>query len=158
MQTATLSRARSRRWLCAALSAVLVLLAVRGAGAGQPAVPAAHAPGDAPAPTAAIAPTEPSAPAPAQPTAPAPAPSVATAPAGDPSNAPTLTPDLPPVPAPTLEAPAMPPPPPRKPFYRKDWFWGAIGVVVLTVGIVLIATSGSDPQAPSTALGNMRAF
>ncbi len=170
MQTAAWSRAGSSRWLCAGLAAALALLAVGAARADEPAVPAAP-PASAvpPAPTTPVIPpasAAPIAPAPAAPAAPAPAAPIAPAAtepiappvSGDPGSAPTLTAEPPAVPPPALEAPAPPPPPPRKPFYRKDWFWGAVGVVVLTVGIVLIATSGSDAKAPSTTLGNMRAF
>jgi hypothetical protein len=90
--------------------------------------------------------------------APAPAAVVPVPPPGSPAS-PTLTPDLPVVAAPALDQPA-PAGPVRqgKPFYRKDWFWGAIGVMVLTAAIVLVATSGSSADAPTTTLGNMRAF
>lgn len=71
---------------------------------------------------------------------------------------PALTPELPAVPPPALDLAPSPPPPAGKPFYRKTWFWGAVGVVVLTAAIVLIATSGAGDQAPTTTLGNMRAF
>jgi hypothetical protein len=67
-------------------------------------------------------------------------------------------------PAPTtLEAPlfvpTLPPPPRHVPIYRKDWFWGAISVLVLT-GIVVLAVSlsNADPVTPATRLGDMRAF
>jgi hypothetical protein len=74
----------------------------------------------------------------------------------------TLAPELPPSAPLTLEAPAPAPAAPlrsHRPFYRKDWFWGAVGVVVLTAAIVLLATtSSSAEQPPPTTLGNMRAF
>ncbi|MFL5304239.1 MAG: hypothetical protein ACJ8F1_03460 [Polyangia bacterium] len=89
------------------------------------------------------------------------APDTAAAPVAPvpPGAPPTLTPDLPVVAAPVLDQPSPAGPVPHgKPFYRKDWFWGAIGVIVLTATIVLVATSGSSSDAPVTTLGNMRAF
>ena len=44
------------------------------------------------------------------------------------------------------------------PFYRKDWFWGAVGVVILTTAIILVSVASSGADTPSTTLGNMRAF
>lgn len=45
------------------------------------------------------------------------------------------------------------------PIYRKDWFWGAIGVLVLTGAVLFaVALSNGDPNTPSTKLGDMRAF
>jgi hypothetical protein len=62
---------------------------------------------------------------------------------------------------PALEAPLLaPPPPPRRvPFYQRHWFWGAVGVVVVT-GMILfaVALSNADPVKPQTRLGDMRAF
>ena len=53
--------------------------------------------------------------------------------------------------------PAQQPPP--EPYYRKIWFWGAVGVVVVTVAVILIAGSGSSgPATPTTTFGNMDAF
>jgi hypothetical protein len=53
-------------------------------------------------------------------------------------------------------------PPPAKrhvPFYRKDWFWAGVGVLVITGAILLsVALSSQDPLTPSTRLGDMRAF
>jgi len=73
-----------------------------------------------------------------------------------------LPPELAPAPPLTLEAPAPAPIMPlrsHRPFYRRDWFWGAIGVAIMTTVIVLLATSGSgSQQPPATTLGNMRAF
>lgn len=79
-------------------------------------------------------------------------------PAAPPSGLPTLTPD-PAAPAPplTLENRPSPPPDAPKPFYRKAWFWGAVGVVVVTAAIILIA-SQSEGGPPDTHLGNMHAF
>ncbi|HVT10157.1 MAG TPA: hypothetical protein VHO67_22010 [Polyangia bacterium] len=108
---------------------------------------------DAPADAAAVS-ADAGAPAPAPPAAAV----VPVAPAGS-GVTPTLTPDLPVVAAPALDQPSPAGPPVQgKPFYRKDWFWGALGVVVLTAAIVLVATSGSSSDPPSTTLGNMRAF
>jgi hypothetical protein len=44
------------------------------------------------------------------------------------------------------------------PFYRKDWFWGSIGLVVLTTAIIIVASSSSGASAPSTTLGDKHAF
>jgi hypothetical protein len=110
----------------------------------------------------------------AQTTAPAPQPAPPleagdTAPAPGAPPAPEVISPLGPAVAPaptTLEAPLVtstspiPPPPPRPvPFYRRDWFWGAVSVVVLT-GIVVLAVSlsNADPVTPTTRLGDMRAF
>jgi hypothetical protein len=64
--------------------------------------------------------------------------------------------------APALTAPLVVPAPPAPrhvPIYRKDWFWGAVGVLVLTGAIVLaVSLSNADPATPSTRLGDMRAF
>jgi hypothetical protein len=71
----------------------------------------------------------------------------------------TLAPELLPSAPLTLDAPApVAALPPRPPFYHRNWFWGAVGVVVLTTAIVLIATSTARDEPPSTTLGNMRAF
>lgn len=63
---------------------------------------------------------------------------------------------------PALTAPLVVPAPPAPrhvPIYRKDWFWGAVGVLVLTGAIVLaVSLSNADPATPSTRLGDMRAF
>ena len=53
-------------------------------------------------------------------------------------------------------APMTPPPSPEPPFYKRHWFWGAIGVVALTAVVIVVASSG--PDQPDTNLGNMRAF
>jgi hypothetical protein len=63
--------------------------------------------------------------------------------------------------SPPLAAPEPPPPPPplREPLYRKDWFWGAVGVLVLTTAIVIsLSLANADPATPNTKLGDMRAF
>ncbi len=106
-------------------------------------------------------------PAPAAPPPPAQAPT-ATPPPGEPQNV-----SPPPAPAPPLTlAPAPPPPPPLEldrrtqqaaserpvPFYRKEWFWGTVGLVVLSTAIIIAASGSSGPSPPSTALGNMHAF
>ena len=50
-------------------------------------------------------------------------------------------------------------PPPPEPFYKKLWFWGAVGVVVLTFTVITIASSDSSgPGVPNTTFGNMHAF
>jgi hypothetical protein len=77
--------------------------------------------------------------------------------------APTLAPEPGAGAAPlTLEQPgqvaATAPPAPAKPFYRKVWFWAAVGVVVATVTIVLIATANGGPDTPTTNLGDHHAF
>jgi hypothetical protein len=63
---------------------------------------------------------------------------------------------------PTLQAPLVVPAPaaPRKvPIYRSQWFWGAVGVFVVT-GMVLLAValSNQGSATPGTRLGDMRAF
>jgi hypothetical protein len=101
-------------------------------------------------------------------TAPAPGapPPAAAPPASEPVTPLTTTG----APAPGAAAPAAtaaveplivpPPPAPRRiPIYRRDWFWGAIGIVVVTGMVVLALTlSGGDPSTPNTRLGDMRAF
>ena len=44
------------------------------------------------------------------------------------------------------------------PFYRKSWFWGTVGLVVLTTAIILVSASTSGSSPPTTTLGNMHAF
>ncbi|HVU50958.1 MAG TPA: hypothetical protein VHL80_09750, partial [Polyangia bacterium] len=53
-----------------------------------------------------------------------------------------------------------PPPAPRQvPVYRRNWFWGAIGVALVTGVVVLfLSLSNQDPPTPGTRLGDMRAF
>jgi hypothetical protein len=83
-----------------------------------------------------------------------------------PGAPPTAVPPLPapsPVPAQTaVVEPLYTPPPPEPqqlPLYRRNWFWGAIGVVLVT-GVVLlfVSLSNADPPTPGTRLGDMRAF
>ena len=54
----------------------------------------------------------------------------------------------------------MPPPAPRRaPFYRRDWFWAAVGVVAISTAIILVSVSSAgNPDAPASTLGNMHAF
>ena len=72
----------------------------------------------------------------------------------------TLTPE--PAPAPPLELDrrtAQPPSERPVPFYRKNWFWGTVGLVVLTTAIIVVSTSTmSSSSPPMTTLGNMHAF
>lgn len=61
-----------------------------------------------------------------------------------------------------VTAPGLTPPPPavrRRPIYREDWFWAAVGVVLITGAIVtFFALRDPDPAKPQTELGDMRAF
>jgi hypothetical protein len=122
--------------------------------------PAATAP-----PSAANPPAPP--PAPAAPPPPAQAPT-ATPPPGEPQNV-----SPPPAPAPPLTlVPVATPAPPLEldqrtqqaaseqpvPFYRKEWFWGTVGLVVLTTAIIITASATSGTAPPATTLGNMHAF
>lgn len=92
-------------------------------------------------------------------------------PAAPPADAPpetagstTPTPTLTPEPVQTLplaldrRAPQGPESGRPVPLYRKDWFWGAVGVVILTTAIILVSVASSGADTPSTTLGNMRAF
>jgi hypothetical protein len=46
-----------------------------------------------------------------------------------------------------------------EPIYRKVWFWGAVGVVVATVALILIWNLSSNENGPpDTTFGNMNAF
>jgi hypothetical protein len=105
-------------------------------------------------------------------------PAPASPPSSDVPGAPPLQ-EIPPsapagAPAPTLTQEPAPPSPPLaldqpstassatdaarpRPFYRKLWFWGAVGVVVATAAIILIATHGGQ-DTPSTTFGDMHAF
>ncbi len=51
------------------------------------------------------------------------------------------------------------PVPRPEPFYDTLWFWGAVGVVVATVAVILVwnLSSNGDPP-PDTTFGNMHAF
>ncbi len=139
----------SRTWTGTA--AVLAVLVVLGAQVARAEAPAADAGASVPAAADAGA----LAPAPHESAA---APVVPVAPPGS-ATAPTLTPDLPVVAAPALDQPTPAGPLPQgKPFYRRDWFWGAIGIIVMTATIVWVATSASSSDAPATTLGDKRAF
>ncbi len=113
----------------------------------------------------------------AQTTTPPPAsapPAAAPFEAGDTAPPPGVQPVVPPgtvVPLPPAAEPGLPspataplvvpaPPAPRdEPLYRRDWFWGAVGVLVLTGAIILaVSLSSADPTTPNTKLGDMRAF
>jgi hypothetical protein len=113
--------------------------------------PSVLAPGDP-----VLAPGEP-APPPVAPPPPAPGASAPPAPslAPPPATAPGVTAGLAvePVPPPGADLTQ-----PRPPFYRKPWFWGAVGVAVLTGVIILVAVSASGNPKPDTTLGDMRAF
>jgi hypothetical protein len=114
----------------------------------------------------------------AEPTAPPPSPSLESADTAPPGAAPaaTVQPIGPPAsaetvaPAPaatvtaaaTVADPGLTPVPPAarpKPFYRRSWFWGTVGVVLLTGAIIgILSLQPTDPATPSTKLGDMRAF
>ena len=108
-----------------------------------------------------------------------PPPTVATPPAGDAvvplGQPPPAAPAAPPAPmeaapppqatppyapSPALTAAPEPAPlPADRPFYKKRWFWGAVGVFVFTGIIIAVAVSSSGgPSTPNTTLGDMRAF
>ena len=123
-------------------------------------------------PSAATPPAPPAEPAPPPPPAQAP---TATPPPGQPPTltpppaaapateaAPlTLTPELSPTSAPPLEldrSTAQPASERPVPFYKKSWFWGTVGLVVLTTALIVLSTATSDPSPPMTTLGNMHAF
>ncbi|HSZ84248.1 MAG TPA: hypothetical protein VLA14_18310 [Polyangia bacterium] len=54
---------------------------------------------------------------------------------------------------------SLPPREQRPKVYETRWFWGAVGVVVVTAAIVLaLGLSSRNPTTPSTKLGDMRAF
>lgn len=75
------------------------------------------------------------------------------------TTAPTLTPEPATPPPLALDLPAQPNPAGRPtPFYRKDWFWGALGLAVLTTAVILVSVASSGTDTPTTTLGNMRAF
>jgi hypothetical protein len=44
------------------------------------------------------------------------------------------------------------------PFYRKEWFWGTAGLVVLSTAIILVSSASSGSAPPPTTLGDMHAF
>ena len=124
---------------------------------------------DAPPPSAATPPAPPAEPAPPPPPADAPTatpppgepPNLAPPPAPAPASAPPLTLTPEPAPAPPLELDrrtAQPPSERPVPFYRKNWFWGTVGLVVLTTAIIVVSASISGSSPPTTTLGNMHAF
>jgi hypothetical protein len=130
------------RSLAALVMAGAILLASRGRAAAETpatAPPPALEAGDTAPPAGAPPPTH------VEPLEPSPPPSTLTAPTPDAFSAPLVVP---------------PPPAPRhEPIYRKDWFWGAVGVVLLTGAIIFVlAVSSGDPTTPNTKLGDMRAF
>jgi hypothetical protein len=120
-------------------------------------------------PSAATPPAPPAEPAPPPPPAQAP---TATPPPGQPptltpppaaASAPplTLTPEPSPASAPPLELDrrtAQPAPERPVPFYKKDWFWGTVGLVVLTTAIIVLSSATSGTSPPMTTLGDMHAF
>jgi hypothetical protein len=69
---------------------------------------------------------------------------------------------LTPVPTTGVASPLVAPAPPARrpqPFYRREWFWGAVGLVVVTAIVVTVLTLGTgDPETPATKLGDMHAF
>jgi len=53
----------------------------------------------------------------------------------------------------------VPPREQRPKVYEERWFWGAVGVVVITAAVVILfAVNSANPTTPSTKLGDMRAF
>ncbi len=71
----------------------------------------------------------------------------------------TLTPESAPAPPLELDRRTAPAPSERPvPFYRKNWFWGTVGLVVLTTAIIVVSTTTSGSSPPTTTLGNMHAF
>jgi len=93
-------------------------------------------------------------------------------PPATPADAPQAAPPVQPLsptmaPEPTLAPPlqlterstqAQPAPWPE-PFYRKTWFWFAVGAVIGTVAIIVLWNLGSnDNGPPKTTYGNMNAF
>ena len=142
MQSPRRSRETGRRsrWGAIVLLGILFGPGVAGAQTARPVVEAADAGAsvpDAQAPAAAAQ-------APAAPPPPALAPTLAPEPAAA----------LPPL---TLDQ-GPPPRPGHVPFYRKDWFWGGVGVLVLTAVVLLFSAGSSNPPTPTTTLGDMRAF
>ncbi|HXT99922.1 MAG TPA: hypothetical protein VN903_02955 [Polyangia bacterium] len=116
-------------------------------------------------------PVDPAAPpAAVPPPAAAPAPAAAEPPAAPPAGAPgapvaPLSPTMAPEPAgaPPLVLTERTEPlktePRPEPFYDKPWFWGALGVVVATVAIILVWNISSNRKGPpDTTFGNMNAF
>ena len=147
---------RRPRWGAAVLVGILLGAGLARAQTVPPAMPGTAA-ADAGAPLPDAQAPAPDAQAPAAPPAPDQAPA-ATPPPGATAPVPTLTPE-PPAALPALTLDQGPPPRPGNvPFYRKDWFWGGVGVLVLTAVILLFSAGSSNPATPSTTLGDMRAF
>jgi hypothetical protein len=140
--------------------AVLMLALVSGLARAQPEPPAA-APAPTPAPARVV--EEPT-PPPAPTTAPAATPSIeTTAPTEGttttaPMPIPTLTPEPTQAPPSLALDPGRPPTRPSSPFYQRDWFWGAVGLVILTTAVILVSVASSGTDTPTTTLGSMRAF
>jgi hypothetical protein len=139
------------------LPVLLVLALVSGVARAQPEPPTvtpAPAPAPAPEPTPTPAPT--TAPA-ATPSIEATAPTVGTTTAA-PMPTPTLTPEPTQAPPPLALDPGRPQTRPSSPFYQRDWFWGAVGLVILTTAVILVSVASSGTDTPPTTLGSMRAF
>lgn len=146
------------------LSLLIVGMVVASAGTvhAQTAPPPAVPPGAAAPPPA----TAPAAPPPAAATAPS-LEAGDTAPPGAieplaPAQAPSPTLAPPPPAPPGIASPLVSPTPPARrpaPFYRREWFWGTVAVLVVTAVVVTVLTLGTgDPETPKTKLGDMHAF
>lgn len=151
MNTMRIWSRAARRAVRLGVSALAVLVLLSGIARAQTEPP----PPGSPLPPASQAPPELSPPPPLAPAADATPPVV-----GPITPAPTLTPEpLQTVPLALDERAAQGSESGRPvPFYRKDWFWGAVGVVILTTAIILVSVASSGADTPSTTLGNMRAF
>jgi hypothetical protein len=151
MNAMRISSRAARRPVRLGVPALTVLALLSGVARAQTESP----PPGSPPPPASPAPLELSPAAPAAPPADAPPPV-----AGPTTPTPTLTPE----PVQTLplaldqRSPQAPESGRPVPFYRKDWFWGAVGVVILTTAIILVSVASSGADTPTTTLGNMRAF
>jgi hypothetical protein len=76
-----------------------------------------------------------------------------------PSSTAAAPPGLPPSAIAQESLGSVPPRETRPRVYETRWFWGAVGVVVITVAVVLVLSlNTSGPSTPSTTLGDMRAF
>jgi hypothetical protein len=138
---ARLAHGPSAAIFVATLSVLLLGLSAHPAAAAEPAAPPPLEAADTAPPGAVPA-------APVQPIAP-----LATTPAATPAPPGALT---------TMSDPGLTPIPPAprpKPFYRRHWFWGAVGVVLITGAIIgILSLQPDDPATPITKLGDMRAF
>jgi len=47
---------------------------------------------------------------------------------------------------------------PPRPYYRKAWFWGVVGVVAVTTVVIILASSSSGPNKAGHHLGDMGGF